>query len=138
MQSEENDLRQRTKEFGLQIVRMFSGLPKTTEAQVLGKQVLRSGTSIGANYREAYRAPAVERNGASGASDMHGNAARVAESEPGGERMNLSRNAVIRYVSSRRQLTGSNCSSMERSFRQIRSQLSGKNAMNSSPFLLRF
>src|SRR6266404_3993093 len=51
---------------------------------------------------------------------------------------NLSRNAVIRYVSSRRQLTGSNCSSMERSFRQIRSQLSGKNAMNSSPFLLRF
>jgi len=41
MQPEENDLRQRTKEFGLQIVRMFSGLPKTTEAQVLGKQVLR-------------------------------------------------------------------------------------------------
>jgi hypothetical protein len=37
MQSEENDLRQRTKEFALQIVRMFSGLPKTTEAQVLGK-----------------------------------------------------------------------------------------------------
>jgi four helix bundle protein len=35
---------------------MFSGLPKTTEAQVLGKQVLRSGTSVGANYREAYRA----------------------------------------------------------------------------------
>jgi four helix bundle protein len=34
---------------------MFSTLPKTTEAQVLGKQVLRSGTSIGANYREAYR-----------------------------------------------------------------------------------
>jgi four helix bundle protein len=56
MQSEENDLRQRTKEFGLQIVHMFSGLPKTTEAQVLGKQVLRSGTSVGANYREAYRA----------------------------------------------------------------------------------
>ena len=34
---------------------MFSRLPKTTEAQVLGKQVLRSGTSIGANYREAFR-----------------------------------------------------------------------------------
>jgi four helix bundle protein len=34
---------------------MFGTLPKTTEAQVLGKQVLRSGTSIGANYREAYR-----------------------------------------------------------------------------------
>jgi four helix bundle protein len=56
MQSEESDLRQRTKEFGLHIVRMFSRLPKTTEAQVLGKQVLRSGTSVGANYREAYRA----------------------------------------------------------------------------------
>ena len=56
MQSEENDLRQRTKEFALQIVWMFSELPKTTEAQVLGKQVLRSGTSVGANYREAYRA----------------------------------------------------------------------------------
>ena len=35
---------------------MFSALPKTTEAQVLGRQILRSGTSIGANYREAYRA----------------------------------------------------------------------------------
>ena len=34
---------------------MFSALPKTTEAQVLGKQILRSGTSVGANYREAYR-----------------------------------------------------------------------------------
>jgi four helix bundle protein len=34
---------------------MFSALPKTPEAQVLGKQVLRSGTSIGANYREAFR-----------------------------------------------------------------------------------
>ena len=56
MQPDEKDVRQRTKEFGLQIVRMFSGLPKTTEAQVIGKQVLRSGTSIGANYREAYRA----------------------------------------------------------------------------------
>jgi four helix bundle protein len=34
----------------------FSALPKSTEAQVLGKQVLRSGTSVGANYREACRA----------------------------------------------------------------------------------
>ena len=53
---EETDLRERTKRFALQIVRMFSALPKTTEAQVLGRQVLRSGTSVGANYREAYRA----------------------------------------------------------------------------------
>lgn len=50
-----NDLRGRTKAFALRIVRMFTALPKTTEAQVLGKQVLRSGTSVGANYREAYR-----------------------------------------------------------------------------------
>ena len=55
MQKEEKDLRDRTKAFALRIVRMFSALPKTTEAQVLGKQVLRSRTSIGANYREAYR-----------------------------------------------------------------------------------
>ena len=49
------DLRERTKDFALSVVRMFSALPKTTEAQILGRQVLRSGTSIGANYREAYR-----------------------------------------------------------------------------------
>src|SRR5216110_1922867 len=55
MQPDENDLRQRTQEFGLRNVRMFSRLPKTAEAQVLGKQMLRSGTSVGANYREAYR-----------------------------------------------------------------------------------
>ena len=55
MTPDQNDLRERTKQFGLRIVRMFSRLPKTTEAQVLGKQILRSGTSVGANYREAYR-----------------------------------------------------------------------------------
>lgn len=50
------ELRERTKQFGLRIVRMFVALPKTEEARVLGKQVLRSGTSVGANYREAHRA----------------------------------------------------------------------------------
>src|SRR5262249_2286749 len=50
-----------TKQFGLRIVRMFSRLPKTTEAQVLGKQILRSGTSVGANYRRDI-APAVNRS----------------------------------------------------------------------------
>jgi four helix bundle protein len=49
------DLRHRTKQFALRIVRLFSALPSSTEAQVLGKQVLRSGTSVGAHYREAYR-----------------------------------------------------------------------------------
>ncbi len=52
----QRDLRERTKEFALRIVRLYAALPKTTEAQVLGKQVLRSGTSVGANYREATRA----------------------------------------------------------------------------------
>lgn len=55
MKKEEKDLRERTKEFALRIIRMFGALPQTTEAQILGKQVLRSGTSVGANYREAYR-----------------------------------------------------------------------------------
>ena len=49
-------MRERTKAFALRTIRMFTALPKTTEARVLGKQVLRSGTSIGANYREANRA----------------------------------------------------------------------------------
>ena len=53
--TDENDLKERTKRFGLRVLRMFSRLPKTAEAQVLGKQMLRSGTSVGANYREAYR-----------------------------------------------------------------------------------
>src|SRR5882724_11545934 len=56
MQKDEKDLADRTKRFALEIIRVFSMLPKTTGAQVLGKQVLRSGTSVGANYREAYRA----------------------------------------------------------------------------------
>ncbi len=55
MESDENDLRERTKHFGLRVLRMFSRLPKTAEAQVPRKQMLRSGTSVGANYREAYR-----------------------------------------------------------------------------------
>lgn len=52
----DNDLVERTTEFALRVVRMFVSMPKTEEARVLGKQVLRSGTSVGANYREAQRA----------------------------------------------------------------------------------
>ena len=54
-EKENGDLRMRTKEFALRIIRLYAALPKTTEAQVIGKQVLRSGTSVGAHYREAYR-----------------------------------------------------------------------------------
>jgi four helix bundle protein len=50
------DLRLRTKTFALRIIRLYVALPKTTEAQVIGKQLLRSGTSVGARYREACRA----------------------------------------------------------------------------------
>lgn len=50
------DLKVRTKQFALQIIRLYTSLPKMTEAQVIGKQVLRSGTSVGAQYREAQRA----------------------------------------------------------------------------------
>src|SRR5258708_35744642 len=47
----------RTKTFAVRIVRLFRALPKNDiAAQVLGKQLLRSGTSVGAQYREARRA----------------------------------------------------------------------------------
>ena len=49
------DLRTRTTDFALRIIKLYTSLPKTSEAQVLGKQVLRSGTSFGANYREGHR-----------------------------------------------------------------------------------
>src|SRR5271155_714449 len=55
-QSERVDLRVRTKQFALRVIRLYSALPKRIEAEVMGKQVLRSGTSIGANFREAHRA----------------------------------------------------------------------------------
>ena len=50
------DLQTRTSDFALRIVKLYANLPKTTEAQVLGRQALRSGTSVGANYREGNRA----------------------------------------------------------------------------------
>ncbi|RLB87518.1 MAG: four helix bundle protein [Deltaproteobacteria bacterium] len=50
------DLKGRTKDFALRVIRLYTALPKTTEAQVIGKQLLRSGTSVGAHYREGTRA----------------------------------------------------------------------------------
>jgi four helix bundle protein len=50
------DLRIRTKQFALRIIKLYQSLPKSGEAQVIGKQVLRSGTSVGVQYREACRA----------------------------------------------------------------------------------
>lgn len=50
------NLKDRTKKFALRVIRLYSSLPKTTEAQMIGKQLLRSGTSVGAHYRESIRA----------------------------------------------------------------------------------
>ncbi len=50
------ELQARMKSFALRIIRMFRSLPKTEEARILGRQVLRSGTSVAANYRAACRA----------------------------------------------------------------------------------
>ena len=55
-QSQRQDLGERTQDSALRIIRLYAALPKMTEAQVIGKQVLRSGTSVGAHYREAWRA----------------------------------------------------------------------------------
>ena len=50
------ELKERTKSFGLQVIRMVRTLPRTREADVLGRQLLRSATAVGANYRAACRA----------------------------------------------------------------------------------
>jgi four helix bundle protein len=50
------DLKIRTRDFALRVIRLYSSLPKSAEAQVIGKQILHSGTSVGANYREGLRA----------------------------------------------------------------------------------
>ena len=56
MDQKPEDLKIRTKRFALRVIQMYAALPKGDAiAQVLGKQVLRSGTSVGANYREASR-----------------------------------------------------------------------------------
>lgn len=50
------DLAGRTRRFALAVVRLYVALPKSTVANVLGRQLLRSETSVGAQYREARRA----------------------------------------------------------------------------------
>jgi 23S rRNA-intervening sequence protein len=104
------DLADRTKRFALQVIRLFSILPKTTEAQVLGKQVLRSGTSVGANYREAYLGRSKAEWSERAANDIDGTAEQGSGSESGDERINLLLNAATRCVSWRRRVTGLNFS----------------------------
>ena len=52
----DKDLRERTKKFALKIIQLVSSLPNTREADIIGRQLLKAGTSVGANYREANRA----------------------------------------------------------------------------------
>jgi four helix bundle protein len=56
LKTQAEELKERTIQFALEIVRLFRMLPQTKEAQVIGNQVLRSGTSVGANYRATCRA----------------------------------------------------------------------------------
>ena len=50
------DLRVRTKQYALRIIKLCDSLPKNLSASIIGKQLFRSGTSVGAQYREAKRA----------------------------------------------------------------------------------
>src|SRR5208283_5814177 len=56
MKRDSDALKLRTKDFALRVLRLYRSLPCTAEARVLGTQLLRSSTSIGANYRAACRA----------------------------------------------------------------------------------
>jgi four helix bundle protein len=56
MKEEKHDLRKRTKAFALRVIKLYTALPAKNPARVLGNQLLRSGTSVGANYAEAVRA----------------------------------------------------------------------------------
>lgn len=49
-------MKKRTKQFALRVIRLVESLPKGRTTEVLGRQLLRSGTSVGANYRSACRA----------------------------------------------------------------------------------
>ncbi len=51
----ENELKQRTKKFALRAIKLVDALPKTTVGRAIGNQLMRSGTSVGANYRSACR-----------------------------------------------------------------------------------
>jgi four helix bundle protein len=56
MSSRPEELRDRTKASALRVIRLFRSLPYSTDTQVLGKQLLRCGTSVAANYRAVCRA----------------------------------------------------------------------------------
>jgi four helix bundle protein len=51
----EAEMKQRTKQFALRIIKLIGALPRTTEGRAIAAQLVRSGTSVGANYRAACR-----------------------------------------------------------------------------------
>jgi four helix bundle protein len=53
---DKEEMQQRTQQFALRVIRLVNSLPKAKTAQVIGHQLLRSATSVGANYRAACRA----------------------------------------------------------------------------------
>ncbi len=56
MATKADELRQRTKKFALRVLRLFRALPRTTEARIIGSQLLRAASSVAANYRATCRA----------------------------------------------------------------------------------
>lgn len=50
---DKNELKERTKRFALRVMKLVDALPKSTSGRAIGKQLVRSGTSVGANYRAA-------------------------------------------------------------------------------------
>jgi len=55
MENLQEQLRARTKQFAVRIIRLFRAFPKSEEARITGRRLLRSGTSVAANYRAAGR-----------------------------------------------------------------------------------
>jgi four helix bundle protein len=55
MKENNKNLKERTKQFALKIIRLVALLPRTMEAEIIGRQLLKAGTSVGANYRESNR-----------------------------------------------------------------------------------
>lgn len=55
MQTQQEILRERSKQFAIVVVKFFKSLPKSDEARIIGKQLLRSATSVAANYRAVGR-----------------------------------------------------------------------------------
>ena len=60
MKDERQDLRKRTRDFALRVIKLYESLPKSGAAQVIAHQLLRSGTSVGAHYSESCNARQIE------------------------------------------------------------------------------